>query len=131
MPHKSFQSEAENAEAVTFDFSGDQYAAAPVCPGGLLFDLAAIEKSSTAEQAKALLGFLDEVLIGDSADRLAARLRDPANPLGVKDLNQLVEWLMGEVYGGRPTDPSSPSPGGPSPTGQDSTGAAVSAASTP
>ena len=75
--------------------------------------------------------FLDTVLLPESSVRFAKRMRSAEDPITGADLVETVNWLVGEVYGGRPTTPSSSSPDGSSTTGTSSTDGAPLLASTP
>jgi hypothetical protein len=69
----------------------------------------------------------------DAAGRYARLRTDDADPLGLDDLQELVEWMLEEVGGNRPTTPSSASTPTPAGTGTPSTGVSslpVAAAST-
>lgn len=80
----------------------------------------------------AMMGFLDEVLLPESAALFAERFRDPTNPITIEQATDVVTWLASEVYsGGRPTGRSSASANGQPLTGQSSTVAAPSSESTP
>ena len=115
---KSFQSAAARAGRgpVEFDVDGETFFAAPVMPTQAVLDVADLAvKESVAERASAISGFLDAVLLPESAVRFAARLRDPERPIGIEDAVAVVNWLIEDVYAMRPTVPSSGFPSG-SPT---------------
>ena len=85
------------------------------------------------EDARAMLPELfAEVLLPESLERFRARLVDQANPISLGQLPRVVAWLF-EVYGDRPTVPSSDSStGSGSPDdGTSSTAAPPPEASTP
>lgn len=126
---KNAEAQAAGGTAVTyipFDLDGERYQAAAVPPGGALLDAAAMAAADGAERLRLVAGFLDAVLlrgdgiladplanppikaVGSSAERFAARLRDPDNPIDLPTAAQVVAKLM-EKYSGRPTEPSSPS----------------------
>jgi hypothetical protein len=136
MAHKDFTSarRAEQGESVTFTLNGESYEAAADAPGGALLDIAAQAGDETANdgaRAMAIATFLDSVLLPDSAERFADRFRDPLNPITLEQAVEVLQWLVGEVYVGRPTATRSPSANGRSRTGRPSTAAARPVASIP
>lgn len=95
--------------------------AAPDVPGGTLLDFASTDDGPVFDRMVAMMRFLDQVLLPESAVRFAARLRSAADPITTGDVVELCNWLIGDVYGGRPTGPSSSSENGSSPTTSSST----------
>lgn len=90
-----------------FQIDNDTFYAAARLPGGAVLDLAGIivtaEDGSQTVRAGALMEFLDAVLLPDSAQRFADRLRSPTEPIGLDEATGIVKWLVEEVYGLRPT----------------------------
>lgn len=124
---------AEKAQPAEFTVgdSDEIFLAAPEAPGGALIDLAKAEDTKPHHAVMAMMNFLDQVLLPDSAVRFAARLRSAEHPITGADVVETTNWLIQEVYGGRPTTPSSDSPDGSSATGTSSTDGAPSLVSTP
>jgi len=119
MPFREFQS-ATNAEAVTFRIGTDIFEAAKECPAGILLSMASMAQEEGGNAVAGTMDFLDSVMLPESRERFAARMRDPQNPISLKVVTELVQWLV-EVYTGRPTAQPSPSPAGPSATSPSST----------
>jgi hypothetical protein len=67
-----------------------------------------------------LMNFLDSVLIPESAQLFAARLRAQANPITLEQCREVVAWLIGQ-YSNRPTEPPKPSSSGRGGRGRSST----------
>lgn len=81
-----------------------------------LQEIAKIAEEMTAETAtESFTEFFRVVLQPESAVRMEAKLKDRLFPLDPEQANDIMSWLM-EVYGLRPTRPSSGSSDG-SPTG--------------
>jgi len=119
MPFKEFQS-ATNAEAVTFRIGSDIFEAAKECPTGVLLSMASIAAEEGGNAVAGTMDFLDSVMLPESRERFAVRMRDAQNPISLGVVTELVQWLV-EIYTGRPTVPPSPSPAGPSTTSPSST----------
>jgi len=100
---------------------------ASVIPAGTLLDLGSIPEDKMVEEFEP---FIRRISVGDTAERFAARMRDPENPIDIDLLMQVIEFLM-ESYSGRPTDGPNGSSVSPSPTGESSTVASPSPESTP
>lgn len=73
----------------------------------------------------------DTVLYPESAQRLQKRRSDPENPVGLVEMIEAMQWLIGEAYGIRPTQPPSSSPTPPGDTGPASTDGQPAAEPTP
>lgn len=122
------------SDPVQFSMDGDTFEAVPEIPAYVLAEL--VERFSTATttdaaaQFKQMLSVIRQLLVPDSRDLFERRLSDGANPISLPQLQELITWLMGEVYGARPTPPSSPSPAPPGGDGQPSTDGAPPAEST-
>jgi hypothetical protein len=69
-------------------------------------------KMNPREMVSALRRVIEMVLMPDSLKVFQARMSDPANPIDMSQLDDIVTWLF-EEYGLRPTvEPSSSSAGG-------------------
>jgi len=122
--HRSFTS--RRLADFTFDIDGEAFTAIGTAPAGPLLDVAAAHDD---ERIAMMMAFLDGVLVPESAERFAARLRSTDNPIDAQTLGEVVEYLV-EVYSRRPTQPGEPSPNGDSTTGTSLTVAAPRKAST-
>lgn len=121
---------------VCFTIDGDTFDASPAIPADLLVEFGTrAEKASTAEtlpqQFDLLTSVLELVLLEDSYALLRRRMKDRTKPVELDQLNDIIEYLMGE-YGLRPTQPSSDSSDGPPnpESGTSSTASTPAAAST-
>ena len=115
-----------------FKIDGDVFYAVGAPPAGALLDLAELANMGE-DPAKALgsvASFLDTILLAESAQKFAQRMRDPENPITQKQLMRILQWLIQE-YGNRPTVPASSSQGGQASTGTPTTGTAQTEASIP
>jgi len=119
---------------VRFSMDGDVFEAVPEIPASQMVDLIDRLQAAEADPAdrfRQILEVLQRLLTPDSRGMFERRLSDPANPISVTQLTELTNWLVGEVYTERPTQPPSPSPEPPSDGGQPSTDGARPATSIP
>lgn len=124
------------AEPVRFSMDGDVFDAVPEIPATMMVGL--VKKFAGLNDAdgdpitrfEQALDVLRQLLTPDSRETFERRLSDSANPIGLRQVTELVQWLLGEVYGQRPTQPPSPSPESPSDGGLPSTDGAPPADST-
>lgn len=115
----------------------DVFECAPKLPAGIIqdimrmrgvfqkiqADLAAgrdVDEEQVAATNLKLFDILDIVLLPESAQRFAERMRDPINPIDMTDVGNFVSWML-EEYGQRPTKPSPSSAPSPSTIGTSST----------
>lgn len=107
-------------EPLRFTIDGDTFECAPVLPAAgtrLLLALAETVEGSAGSAQIAMIGdFLDTVMLPESAERFAARMKDPARPIDDDQIGDVLKWLV-ERYGQRPTVPPTPSDGGRPTTG--------------
>lgn len=95
---------------------GERFECYPALALPSLQEITTIAEAMTAENAtESFAEFFRVVLQPESADRMENKLKDRMNPLDPEQANDVMSWLM-EVYGLRPTQPSSDSSDG-SPTG--------------
>src|SRR3954447_23574670 len=83
---------------IKFTVDGDEFFAAGECPGGIVTDLAAVsaaEDGNEGEQLQVAMSFFDQVLLPESAELFADRLRDPKPPISLPKAMQIFAWLMG------------------------------------
>lgn len=119
-----------------FKIGDDLFYAVGDTPGGVVLDLAEMANTQEGEsKTAAITEFLDGVLLPESAELFADRLRDPSNPITFEQLLAVFEWLLEEYVGGidadRPTKAAASSSSGSRRTGRSSTVSARSRASTP
>jgi hypothetical protein len=97
-------------EPIRFRIDDDMFEAAPALPAGTLAEFAArfsgLRDSPGSADVAPLYEALSMVLLPESYERFAARMKDLAAPIDVNQLNDVIVWLM-EHYGKRPTVPSS------------------------
>lgn len=107
---------------IKFSDNGDDFYAAGECPGGTVTDLAAMasaEDGDEAEQLQLAMAFFDQVLLPDSAQLFAERLRDPKRPITLPKAMKIFTWLMGK-YTDFPTEEPASSQAGSSATAKSS-----------
>jgi hypothetical protein len=102
-----------------FRIDDDTFEAATAIPGDMLTEFATryadIGSAPIEQQLTVMKDALSLVLLPESHARFTKRLSDLENPIELEQTIEVVQWLM-EVYGHRPTQPSSPSANGqPSP----------------
>ena len=120
-----FKDFSVSPEPIIFKMEGDEFHALPDIPLDLLIELAEFatigEEQGRAAQIEKMKDFFDGILDEDSAGRLRERMKKgAAQPIGKRLLVDVMPWLM-EVYGLRPTQPSSESADGSDDTGISST----------
>lgn len=95
---------------------GERFDCYPALALPSLQEIALIAGNMTQETiTESFTEFFAVVLQPESAARMESKLKDRQNPLEVEQANEIMSWLM-EVYGLRPSQPSSGSSDG-SPTG--------------
>lgn len=109
---KSFQTQAaQSPDPIEWDVDGESFYAAPALPAEGLMLMAVIadagDEAPAGESARAVLDFLDLVLLPESAERYAARLKDPLKPIRLEEASEHAKWLIAEKYQSRPTEPPS------------------------
>lgn len=136
LKHRDFSLQGDEAEPKTFTVGKDEFVAPPVIPPVLLGDLAAASqgfgdlKGDVPAQLEKVASIFDLLLTPETAPRFRERLLSRTEPI---DLNRqalpIMHWLM-EVYGLRPTEPSSSSGSGVNGGGPGSTDGAPNTEST-
>lgn len=126
----------ERKPDLEFRIGADVFYAVGDTPGGVILDLAEIGNSAEGvNKTSAISEFLDSVLLPDSAELFAQRMRDSENPITFEQLISVFEWLLEEYTGGeetaRPTQAAASSSSGSRRTGRSSTASVRSRASTP
>jgi hypothetical protein len=101
---------------VAFQIDGDVFDAPPVIPAMVLMNYTKSfsqmqDNADTQAQMDAMTGILEMVLRPQSYALFLQRLGDRERPIGLDQLQEVIEYLMGE-YGMRPTVQSSESSDG-------------------
>lgn len=111
-----FKDFSKKRKPVFFTLDGDErFDCSPGLPVELLQELALLATGVTEENAAdALKEFFKLALVDEAYERLLLKMRDKQNPLELDQARDIMMWLL-EVYGFRPSQPSSDSSAG-SPT---------------
>lgn len=113
----------EGVGPLPFQVDDDEFVANPPSQEQVLFLVAA--QASTvdmATRAAAVIDFLAAILAEeDQFTRFRSRLLDPKDTLDFAKVEEIVEWLVEEWSGERPTKPSSGSASSRGSTGKSST----------
>lgn len=103
---------------IRFRVDPDTFECVPELPVMNLLDFAAMNekiseaRSSDVDGAKKMFhDMFDLVLIDEDVPRFLARLADKRNPIGIEQMQDIINHVM-EKYGMRPTEPSDSSPDG-------------------
>jgi len=117
---KDFSLPPEDAKPKEFKIGADVFIAPPVIPAVVLAELAGMAGSlAETQQGGDLMAVLEKVaslfdglLTEETAPRFRARLLGRTEPIDLhRQAIPILQWLM-EVYGLRPTEPSSSSASG-------------------
>lgn len=109
-----------------FKLDPDVFECAAKLPAGVVQDVSALRKGVLLIQSQqaagiepdeefverlntTFFGMLDVILLRESAERFAKRMRDPENPIDTEDIQRFIAWVIEAYGGGRPTTPSSDS----------------------
>lgn len=152
--HKKFTTKRRNLEPLTFDIDyqelvtepvpddapegavprvftlerSESFTAIAVAPGGALLAFTELAEPETgARPARAIVQFLEDVLVDDDVARFTDLIHRKTSQVDIETLGEVVSWLM-EEYGQRPTAPSNGSGGGHTTDGAGSTDAVPSPA---
>jgi hypothetical protein len=119
---------------VKFTVGGYEYEAMSAIPLGLALDMAKVARTFKAvdedSRLDGLWQFFDAALMGDGGKQIQKQAYDKTDPLDTNQLVSIMNWLL-EVYGLRPTEPSSNSSTGSSESGTSSTDGVQAEDSTP
>lgn len=123
-----FKDFSVSPEPIAFQMEDDTFHCLPDISLDLLMELADFatigEQQGRGAQIEKMKEFFDGILDEDSAGRLRERTKKGATqPIGKRLLVDVMPWLM-EVYGLRPTQPSSESAAGSDDTDISSTAGA-------
>lgn len=120
MGSKSMDFTTAPVPPLQFTVDNDTFYAAGECPGGTVTDLAlSADSENESEQLRIAMSFFDQVLLPESADLFAERLRDPQNPISLQKAMKIFTWLV-TSYTDFPTQEQSPSPAGSTETAKSS-----------
>lgn len=124
-----------NRKPIEFKLDGETMKATPEIPAEVMLNLIdareTLKHAGTRGRIEVLIDVLDDVLYPESISRIRERMKSREEPLGVPKIVEIVEWLMGECYGMRPTQSPRDSEHGPESTGQSSTDGASPEVLTP
>ncbi len=117
---------------IQFKVDGDTFVAVGDPPAMAILDVSAVNKAEGMDKVRVVLEFLDQVLLDESAELFASRMRSKTEPIGIDQATGIAVWLMEEKYApDRPTEAPSPSQNGSGSTGPSSTDGAPAGGSTP
>ena len=117
-----FKDFTKKAERIVFQLDDDQFEARSVLPVPVMQELIRVSKElqvdALGEDALVkVLSIFNLVLLGQSAELFRSRVESVDKPVDLTQVMDIMVWLM-EMYGQRPTQPSSDSSDGlPSETG--------------
>lgn len=127
MAHRTFSAAKDELlrDRPTFDLQDEKFTCKPAMSiKGLAAAVDALQEAETPSTIQdAALVFFDKVLVKADRMRIRALLVEPddddddAIPVSIKDVTEIVRWLV-ETYTGNPTQPSSDSGSTPESTGQ-------------
>lgn len=106
--------------AIEFKIDDDVFTAVSAIPADTMIGFSTRfegvgENPTSADGVKIMTEMLQTILTSQSYDLFKARMSDPLRPIDMNQLNEVMEWVLGEL-GMRPTEPSeSSSDGQPSP----------------
>lgn len=125
-----------NRKPIPFRVDDDVFYAHPAMAAGTMMNMADMKEELASATVKDKLQIIQKafepMLLPDSYQLMVERLVSDSNPVGLLELMEVFEWLVGEVYAKRPTKPSSASASSSrkSSAGKNSTVGARPAAST-
>lgn len=105
-------------EALQFKIGNEVFDAAPEISAEVMLDMSNMrermgEDDDHRQKIKVMVEVFRDILSAESHRKLVAGLKskkkpgdeEGVEPIGIGSMMQVVEWLFGEVYGGRPTQP--------------------------
>lgn len=112
----AFKDFTKAKKQVTFRIDVDVFEAPGVLPIPTMQELAGTADKlksdmSSSETLSQVIGIFDVILLDASAARLKERISSKEQPVDLEQLMEIMLWLL-EVYGLRPTQPSSDSSAG-------------------
>jgi hypothetical protein len=115
---------SRQSKQIKFTVGAQEYDAVPALGLGLAVEMSNIGKTFAGgeglERVDTLWEFFGGILQDDGADRLKKQAYSKIDPLDIRQLMNIMNWLL-EVYGLRPTQPSNDSSTGSSDDGKSST----------
>jgi hypothetical protein len=127
---KTAESAIENAEPIKFKIDDRELTAYPPKDGQVMLFMAAIgEGASPINGVVGIIDLLDGIFEEDDKSYYRGRLMDRKDPFGIKDVEQIMEYLL-EEWSARPTTSPSGSMASPPRTGPNSTAKRRSVAAT-
>lgn len=120
-----------------FRIDDDLFSAAPDLPAGTMIEMVSLFQEAQDQNVdmSRKLGLISKIfdmaLFDESRQLLETRLHSKERPIGIRTLLDVIQWMMGEAYGLRPTQQPSPSTGSSDPAGAGSTAGAPPVESTP
>jgi hypothetical protein len=106
-----FKDFTDTSEPIRFRINDDVFEAPSVLPVPVMQQLASAaadlkSQGSDAQALESIVHVFDVILVDESATLFRTRVNSKANPVGIKQIIDIMMWLL-EVYGLRPTDQSS------------------------
>lgn len=102
-----------NRRPIPFRIDDDLFHAHPALAAGTMMNMAGMKEqlasATTEDKLNVILKAFEPMLVPQSYELMAERLVSNENPVGLTELLEVFEWLVGEVYAKRPTKPSKPS----------------------
>ena len=90
---------AENSEPRSFRVDGEEFFVCAVIPADAMRLVSAFVSGGNASWVQSAVDFMDAVLLDESAQRYAARLKSKERPISITDLAKHAQYLMKNVYG--------------------------------
>lgn len=107
-----------NSQPVRFKIGNVEFEAVPEVAADVMLEFADLkDKLSETDDVKSkintMAGIFKDILSTESYDRLVAGLKsrkkpgdvEGVDPIGLHTLVEVIEWMFGEAYGKRPTQP--------------------------
>lgn len=129
---KRFTTRRKNLE---FYVDEDHFVGVPALPAMTALELTKmhgeIQQAEGTDKLSVIMEVFKQFLETDSYERFVQRLSDKTNPIDLPTLLEVIQWILGEGVGLRPTQKPSPSDTGPTATGPASTDGALPGMSIP
>lgn len=107
VPIKEF-SLTEETEPVPFKIGGDVFHAVPAGRLPALAQLRYSQQVGAGNLYEAHVRFFRDALEDECIDKFLDRLDSKGNPINLHTMAEVANWLIGDLYAGNPTAPSSP-----------------------
>lgn len=124
-----------NRRTIEFKIDDDTFYATGSVPAGVMREMLSIQgdmnSSSSSEQYDLMIKIFEHLLLKDSLELFKYRLNSADNPIDLSVLPDVIEWLVGEATGQRPTRQPSDSIDGQMTIGESSTAGVQVQGSTP